>query len=172
MNTERDGHLPFLDIHIYGRPHGSLGHKVYCKPTHTNLYLNSTSHHHPSNKLPYFPHRYMGLELCVIKTAFMQSLCSWETFSGRTATWTGRFAWPSALPKGCPANRKPDSVAFLPYVRSIFNHTSRVLSQHNIKSVGLPPSLRSVEDHLGLNTPEYTASAVSAVRSTMGRWTV
>jgi hypothetical protein len=35
-------------------------------------------------------------------------------------------------------NEKPDSVAFLPYVRSIFNCISRVLSRHNIKSVGLP----------------------------------
>jgi hypothetical protein len=25
-------------------------HKLYCKPTHTNLYLNAKSHHHPSNK--------------------------------------------------------------------------------------------------------------------------
>ena len=50
METEKDGHLPFLDIDIYRRPDGSLGHKVYRKPTHTNLYLNPGSHHHPSNK--------------------------------------------------------------------------------------------------------------------------
>jgi hypothetical protein len=41
METERDGHLPFLDTNIYRKPDGSLGHKVYRKPTHTNLYLNS-----------------------------------------------------------------------------------------------------------------------------------
>jgi hypothetical protein len=34
-----EGHLPFLDIDIYKRPDGSLGHTVYRKPTHTNLYL-------------------------------------------------------------------------------------------------------------------------------------
>jgi hypothetical protein len=50
METERDSHLPFLDIDIHHKSDGSLGHKVYCKPTHTNLYLNSNSHHHPSNK--------------------------------------------------------------------------------------------------------------------------
>ncbi|PNF19778.1 hypothetical protein B7P43_G14745 [Cryptotermes secundus] len=33
-------------------------------------------------------------------------------------------------------NEKPDSVTFLLYVKSIFNPISRVLSQHNIKSVG------------------------------------
>jgi hypothetical protein len=33
---------------------------------------------------------------------------------------------------------KPDSVALLPYVEMIFNSISRVLSQHDMKSVGLP----------------------------------
>jgi hypothetical protein len=40
MKTERDGHLPFLDTDIYRRPDGSLGHTVYRKHTHTNLYLH------------------------------------------------------------------------------------------------------------------------------------
>jgi hypothetical protein len=34
---------------------------------------------------------------------------------------------------------KPDSVAFLPYVDTTFNRIIRLLSRHNIKSVGLPP---------------------------------
>jgi hypothetical protein len=50
METESEGHLPFLDLDIYRRPDASLGHAVYRKPTHTNLYLNAKSHHHPSNK--------------------------------------------------------------------------------------------------------------------------
>jgi hypothetical protein len=29
METEREGHLPSLDIDIYRRPGGSLGHRVY-----------------------------------------------------------------------------------------------------------------------------------------------
>jgi hypothetical protein len=50
METEIEGHLPFLDRDIYRRADGSLGHRVYHKPTHTNLYLKAGSHHHPSNK--------------------------------------------------------------------------------------------------------------------------
>jgi hypothetical protein len=45
-----DGHLPFLDIDIYRKTDGSLGHRVYRKPTHTNLYLHQKSHHHPAHK--------------------------------------------------------------------------------------------------------------------------
>jgi hypothetical protein len=47
---ESDGHLLFFDKDIYRRPNGSLGHKLYRKPTHTNFYLNFKSYHHPSSK--------------------------------------------------------------------------------------------------------------------------
>ncbi|XP_046385940.1 uncharacterized protein LOC124155816 [Ischnura elegans] len=50
METETNGELPFLDILIRRRGDGTLGHKVYRKPTHTDLYLNGQSHHHPSQK--------------------------------------------------------------------------------------------------------------------------
>jgi hypothetical protein len=50
METEIEGHLPFLGLDIYRRLDGSLGHKMYREPTHTNLYLNAKPHHHPSNK--------------------------------------------------------------------------------------------------------------------------
>jgi hypothetical protein len=59
----------------------------------------------------------------------------------------------TALPKD-----KLYSVIFLPYVRSSFNHISRVLSQHSIELVGLP--LRRIysflwlfKDDLGLRIP-------------------
>lgn len=59
----------------------------------------------------------------------------------------------AALPKD-----KLDSVIFLPYVRSAFNH-SRMLSQHSFKLVGLP--LRRIssflwlfKDDLGLRIPK------------------
>jgi hypothetical protein len=50
MEIEQDGHLPLLDIDIYRRADGTLGHKVYRKPTSTNLYLQQNSHHHPAHK--------------------------------------------------------------------------------------------------------------------------
>jgi hypothetical protein len=52
---------------------------------------------------------------------------------------------------------KLTSVALLPFVSMTFNHISRVLSRHNIKSVGLPPRkianfLWPVKANLGLKT--------------------
>jgi hypothetical protein len=50
MEKEEEGHLPFLDIYIYRKTDGSLGHKVYRKSNHTNFYLHQNSHHHLANK--------------------------------------------------------------------------------------------------------------------------
>jgi len=52
METESNGHLHFLDIDIYRRLGGCLGHTVYRNPTHTNLYLNAELNHHQANKHP------------------------------------------------------------------------------------------------------------------------
>jgi hypothetical protein len=41
METESEGYLPFLGLDIYSRSDGSVGYKVYHKPSHTNLYLNA-----------------------------------------------------------------------------------------------------------------------------------
>ena len=55
MEKEEEGHLPFLDIDIYIKTDGSLGHKVYRKHTHTNLYLHQNLHHHPANNQSLLP---------------------------------------------------------------------------------------------------------------------
>jgi hypothetical protein len=69
IETESEGHLPFLDIDIYRRPDDILGNKVYCYPIYTILYLNAKSHHHSSNIQVVLPLRYTEPELFVMKTA-------------------------------------------------------------------------------------------------------
>jgi hypothetical protein len=49
MVMEKDHFPSFLDIAIYRRPDGSLAHKVYQKPAHTNLYQKLGSDNHSSN---------------------------------------------------------------------------------------------------------------------------
>jgi hypothetical protein len=48
MEVEKNPSLPFLDVLVSRRPDSSLGHTVYRKPTHTDLYLHAKSAHHPA----------------------------------------------------------------------------------------------------------------------------
>jgi hypothetical protein len=133
METESEGQLPFLVLDIYRRPDGSLGHKVYRKPTHTNLYLNAKSHRHPSNKqavLSTLIHR--ARPLCDEDSLQAELVFLKDIFKGNGYNALNRRPY---LPQ--PDN-EPHSVAFLPFVGTVFNRISRVLARHNIKSVGLP----------------------------------
>ena len=42
--------IPFLDVMILHNDDGSLSTKVYRKPTHTDQYLQFSSHHHTAHK--------------------------------------------------------------------------------------------------------------------------
>ncbi|XP_018565476.2 uncharacterized protein LOC108906646 [Anoplophora glabripennis] len=50
MEIEKNSALPFLDVLVERKPDGTLGHRVYRKPTHTDRYLNAESHHHSAQK--------------------------------------------------------------------------------------------------------------------------
>jgi hypothetical protein len=110
-------------------------HRVYRKPTHTNLYLNSSSQHHHSNKqavLSTLVHRTRALcdqdglhgELVFLGDIFRQN--------GYAERQIRRALNPP--PRAGRSDEKSDSVAFLPYVGTIFNRISRVLARHNIRS--------------------------------------
>ena len=47
---KEDKTIPFLDVMLVIQEDGSLGHKVYRKPTHTDRYLHYNLFHHSSIK--------------------------------------------------------------------------------------------------------------------------
>jgi hypothetical protein len=105
---------------------GSLGHKVYHKPTHTNLYLSTKSHYHPFNKqvvLSTLVHRVRALcgeslqaEFIFQRDVFEQNGCSDQLIYRAFHLHLGQL------------DNDPNSVFFLPFVRTIFKHISRVLT--------------------------------------------
>ncbi|GJQ77972.1 hypothetical protein Trydic_g2333 [Trypoxylus dichotomus] len=50
MKLEEDGQLPLLDVLVNRNRDGTLGHRVYRKPTHTDRYLHYNYNHHPKQK--------------------------------------------------------------------------------------------------------------------------
>ena len=137
----------------------TLGHKVYRKPTHTNLYLQQSSHHHPANK--------QSVLTSLIHRA--RSLCDEESLpqdleflslvfknNGYNQRQIQRALLPRTLAN--KNNDKPTSIAYLPYTQTTFGRLSRMLSNYNIKSIALPPKeignfLPLVKEALGLRIP-------------------
>ena len=158
METEEEGRLPFLDIDIYRKSDGSLGYKVYRKPTHTKLYLHHNSRHHPANKqsvLASLIHRDEALcgedsftqELEFLTTVFKDNGYSHQHI---------RRAMEPAIPTA-KINDEPTSTAYISYTQKTYSRRSRMLAKH-IKSIALssrkifsyfPP----VRDVLGLRKP-------------------
>ena len=164
MEIEQDGRLPFLDILITRRKNGILGHSVYRKPTNTNLYLNGSSHHHPSQRsavLTTLFHRARSIsdksslpsEIRFLKRTFVQngysghqiSMALKRTFQPRNILTEGEKV-------------KPVAKACLPYVSTISGKISRILKRHNIETIHVPPvklreQLVKAKDPDGLKTP-------------------
>jgi hypothetical protein len=164
MQTERASYLPFLDIDTYRKPDGFLDHKVYRKSTHTN----SSSHHHPPNR-PYAPSSYTGPDPFVCRVEFLRTTFRQNGYSDRQI----RRAL-NPLERVTPSSEKPASVGFLSYVSTTFKRISRLLSKHNIKSVGLLPKqipsfLRPVKDDLELKTPGVYSVACGCVQVYIGQ---
>jgi hypothetical protein len=158
MKKEEDGHLPFLDIDIYRKLEGSLGHKVYQKPIHTNLYLHQNSHHHPANKqsvLASLIHRAKSLSDQDSLTHELEFLTAVFKDNGYNHQQICRAMEPVAWPP--KTNDKPTLTAYIPYTQTTYGRFSRMLAKHNIKSVTLPPRKifnyhPPVKDALGLRT--------------------
>jgi hypothetical protein len=110
------GHLPILDTGIYRKTDGSLGHKVYPNPTHTNLYLHQNSHHHPTNKqsvLASLINRAKALcdqEKKKKKLQFLSTVFKDNRYSPQQIRRVVEQATPTTK-----TNNKPTSTAYIPY---------------------------------------------------------
>jgi hypothetical protein len=139
METERVGHLPFLDTTYLQKAQQLSGLQSICKPTHTILYLNAGSHHQSSNKqaaLSTLMHRARAIcdeDNLHVKLVFLRGIFRQNSYKDRQI-----HNVLNRRPNISKPNNRPSSVAFLPNAGPIFSQISRVLAQHNIKSVGMP----------------------------------
>jgi hypothetical protein len=153
-----DGHIKFLDIDIYRKSDGSLGHKVYRKPTHTNLYLHQLSHHHSANKhfvLSSLTHRARALcdqESLAHELEFLTTVLKNNKYNSQIQ----RAMKPAT--RTSESKDQPTSTAYIPFTNNTYGHLSRMLAKHNIESVAIPSRkissyLPPVKDAIGLKAP-------------------
>lgn len=162
IETEEEGRLPFLDVLIQRKSDGRLGHSVYRKPTHTDLYLSAQSFHHPLQKRAVLntlifraktvsDEDHLESEIHHLKYVFRKN--GYGPRDIRTA-----FAKKKKKNENVEDSRDGQPTAFLPFCGATSNKIGRVLGRHGIRSIFRPPRkikemLRPVKDSLGLRTP-------------------
>ena len=163
MEIESNNKLPFLDVLVYKKETGDLGHSVYRKPTHTDRYLNANSNHHPSQKR------------ALIKTLVHRA----KTISDDETLKSELFHLSEALKSNGYAEKLISSVihpnrtythetvdesstqpkAYLPYLSAVTDRISRILRKEGIRTVFKPSQkicniIGSVKDKIDpLKTP-------------------
>ena len=141
FELEVDGRLPFLDVFVTRQQSGALTTTIYHKPTHTNRYLQFTSHHPRYHKLSVARSLHSRLnthitnhtDYCVQSSHFKQTLAlngyPRKYFCGQRKT-TDR-----ALP-----TRSFESFTSIPYIQGVSDKIQRVLNEVGVK-VAMKPHL-------------------------------
>ena len=129
-----DGRLPFLDVLVTRQHGGALTSTIYHKLTHTNRYLQFTSHHPRHHKLSFARSLHNRLNIHITDHAdyCVQSLHVRHTlplngyprkyFCGQRKT-TDRF-----LP-----TRFFESFTSIPYIQGVSDKIQRVLNEVGVK---------------------------------------
>jgi hypothetical protein len=155
MEVEQNQSLPFLDVLVSRRPDGSLGHRVYRKPMHPDLYPHAKSAHNPAQKKGVLTSlKQHAWKLCDtdsldeeiehLKKTFQKN--GYSNHNIRQALHKKDKPWPQ--------QEKPTSFARLLYQGATSHKVSRLLSKYSIQTVHIPAKnihlLRLVKEKLDL----------------------
>lgn len=156
VEQEREGKLTFLDILINRHAEGMLGRSEYRKATHTELYFNTQSHHHPTQKwgmmftLLEWAHRIANKEYPEEECRHLQHIFLWQEIQ-RT------FAWYDGKKKRVRSEEEEEpirGVSVVPFYWAVTNRLARLLSCRNIRTISkLKQMLRPGKDTFGLKVP-------------------
>uniref|UniRef100_A0A6P7FX31 Uncharacterized protein LOC114331948 n=1 Tax=Diabrotica virgifera virgifera TaxID=50390 RepID=A0A6P7FX31_DIAVI len=158
MEVESEESLPFLDVLIQKQPPHSFSYSVYRKPTHTNRYLNTQSHHHPaqlSSVVNTLVSRSIRLSDDNHRPSETNSIRQTLLQNGYHKTQINRSIKKHLNP--IPSNKEnlqlDQPKIFLPFIKGVTDKISRTLTPLNIKTVFTTHSklcnlVRSVKDQI------------------------
>ena len=156
MEVEENESIPVLDVLIYKRLDGSLGHKVFRKKTHTDSYLDADSHHHPAQKLG------------IINTLAMRAarICDdehlkeeqdnlakiFKNIGYKESDIKRAFRNPLGKPKN-PQQCNEKKRAYLTYIQGVIDRVSKILGKKEILTAFKPletlrQKMRTVKDKI------------------------
>ena len=135
VELESDGRLPFLDVLMCRRPDGSISTSVYRKDTHTDKYLDFSSHHPLSHKIA------VVRTLCSRADTHSSLASSWIDEVNHVSTALGWNGYPvafvchhsskSTLQRPLPPRWR--STIVLPYVHGLSEALRRILASMEIR---------------------------------------
>jgi hypothetical protein len=139
MDIEKNSSLPFVDVMVNTQPDGTLGHTVFWKPTHTDLYLHAISEHRLAQKkavLSTLINR--DRTICDSGSSEEEMEHPKKTFrkNGKRSMETKRALHPNNKHK--TRETKPTTMAIIPCMRTISGKISRLPAKHNIKTIHRP----------------------------------
>ena len=139
MELESDEKLPFLDVLVYKKANGNLGHTVYRKATHTDRYLHAQSHHHPTqirsvaNTLATRSKRIADEDNLIAERRHLQVALEMNGYPKKLF----HRAWNRTTRANLDEKETEDTrtLVMLPYVKGTTDRIAKLLSRENIKTV-------------------------------------
>lgn len=138
--------IAFLDVKVTVRPDGSLSHSVYRKPTHTDRYLNASSHHHPrhlqsvSRSLLDRAYALCDAENLPSELSHVQKVLRQNGYKVSDPSQTRRKQKRTTI----DVCRQP---AYMPYIKGVTDNMGTLLKNYSIKTVFTPHS--KLAKHIG-----------------------
>ena len=135
VEVENDGELPFLDVNIYRGSDGSLNTSVHRKPTHTDRYLDFSSHHPFSHKRAVV--RTLSSRVSTHSSSERDRIneTSRVTSALRLNGYPQSFIQSSQSPRTVLPSSTPEykACAIIPYVRGVSECIKRILTPLQIR---------------------------------------
>jgi hypothetical protein len=160
--------LPFLDVKVMAQADGTLKHTVYRKPTHTDKYLNASSHHHPKHL--------RSVETSLVNRA--RALCDPEFLdeelshvdkilrrNGYRGNVRGKLPKQRYRVKRSDVARQP---AYLPYIKGVTDKIGCILRKFSINTVFTPFTKMSQQIGTPKDVIPYQSPGVYKVECSCG----
>ncbi|XP_015124857.1 uncharacterized protein LOC107046694 [Diachasma alloeum] len=147
MEIEEQKSLPFLDVLVHRNEDGSLGHRVYRKPTHTDRYIHAFSHHYPSQKTSVIS-SLMYRALTISQPEYLEAgvqhldkaLNNNEFQSKQVHRVLHKLKNKNSAESESADKVEHQKTPVLPYLQGSTDHISKVLQKHDIRTIFKPPT--------------------------------
>jgi hypothetical protein len=146
VEIENDGDLPFLDILISRGDNNTIEFSIYRKPTHTDRYITSDSHHCGGHKQAAFHSMVHRMFTTPMRAEKLEEEKAYIYEVGRLNGYPKEFVGKIIKKHGNkkrineatslePINDPPDRRISVPYYPVLTNKLQKTLNKHNIQLV-------------------------------------